>query len=87
METTAIPTQPEMSARRRKIVEEIKRYAEGDAYTKGWDVVVETLSDNQIAILTGKTADFAGAKKRVAKWVRCDPKFLATLPENFSEDR
>jgi hypothetical protein len=73
----------QMSERRRQIVDEIKDFANGDGYTKGWDVVVETLSDGQIAVLTGKTADFAGAKKRVAKWVNLNAKFLQTLPENF----
>jgi hypothetical protein len=75
-----------MSPHRKQIVEEIKSYAsQTEQYTKGWDVVVETLSDEQIAVLTGKTADFKGAKKRVAKWVRTDPKFLMTLPANFYE--
>jgi hypothetical protein len=77
----------QMSAGRRKIVDEIKDFANGAGYTKGWDVVVETLNDNQIAVLTGKTANFAGAKKRVAKWVNTNPKFLQTLPENFYEIR
>jgi hypothetical protein len=72
----------QMSEGRKEIVDEIKRYAAGDAYEKGWDVVIETLSDQQIAILTGKTATFAGAK-RVARWVRSEPKSLATLPTNF----
>jgi hypothetical protein len=72
-----------MSPHRKQIVEEIKYYANGDGYSKGWDVVVETLSDEQIAVLTGKTADFKGAKRRVARWVNCDPKL--NLPENFYE--
>jgi hypothetical protein len=77
----------QMSDRRRQIVDEIKDFANGDGYTKGWDTVVETLNDNQIAVLTGKTADFAGAKKRVAKWVNLNSKFLQTLPEDFYEIR
>jgi hypothetical protein len=77
----------QMSAHRRQIVEEIKDFANGPGYTKGWDIVVETLSDGQIAVLTGKTATVAGAKKRVAKWLRLDSKMLASLPENFFDLR
>jgi hypothetical protein len=77
----------QMSDRRRQIVDQIKDFANGPGYEKGWDTVVETLNDNQIAVLTGKTADFAGAKKRVAKWVNLNSKFLQTLPEDFYEIR
>jgi cobalamin biosynthesis protein CobD/CbiB len=52
--------------------------------TNGWDVVIETLTDEQIAVLTGKTGGFAGARVRVSKWVRRDPKFLASLPADFA---
>jgi hypothetical protein len=68
----------EMSEHRSQIVDAIKKHAVApEQYSNGWDVIVETLSDPEIAVLTGKTADFAGARRRVSAYVRADSSKLS----------
>jgi hypothetical protein len=62
---------PALSARRQRIVNEVREYAKRpENYEKGWDVIVEATDDGELAELTGKTRTFDAARKRVARYVR-----------------
>jgi hypothetical protein len=81
---SVIPTT--VSQKHIDFVAEIKRFAnDNDNYTNGWDVVVETLSDRQIAVLCFKARTLDGALSFVRGWVKTDPKILDCLPEGFYE--
>jgi hypothetical protein len=81
-----------MSAHRKQIVEAVKQYAlehysdrAGLREGRGWDIVIETMSDEQIAALTGKTATAKAAIARARGFLNLSGPVLAKLPENFYE--
>jgi hypothetical protein len=74
-----------MSETRKKLVAQLKEYAAKQVKAdeaSSWKKLL-TLSDEQIAAVTGTTSVFDGARGRAAKYVRADETFLSKLPDDF----
>jgi hypothetical protein len=91
MNSAAIPSS-QMSAARAALVQAVKDYAlehysdrKGIVESDGWDTVIEAMSDQQIAIVTGKTSTEKAAIEKVRRYLNLKSDVLSTLPENFYE--
>jgi hypothetical protein len=51
------------------LLEVVKNYAT-ENYTNGWDVVLETLEDQQIEKIIGTATTEMGAKRNVSRWLK-----------------
>jgi hypothetical protein len=76
-----------MSENRKKMVAQLKEYAakqvKADKDSRWQDLL--SLSDEQIAAVSGQTVVFDGARTRASKFIRRDADFMGKLPTDFTK--